>query len=243
MSEFSLTKNPSAALVRDLRKALVNHQYETDGADVVVPKVNIRAGGVFTSRVLRHPMVAKAIEAGDKVAETVARYNAALRPEAQFEAMMHSADHNQIPDAGISFLLNLLFHSGTSKVGTWYHGPFKTNWTAFTAAKSNWAGGTSGPLATELQAAEYDEGIRQAAQFATATSGTTITASAPTRFTLATGVSGIDLYGSTLQNVQTVNYDAQDKVLLAAARFGTAKSGLGASDKIDIEYEITGSST
>jgi hypothetical protein len=155
---------------------------------------------------------------------------------------MESADHNQIPDAGINFLLNVIFGS-TAKIGTWYHGPFKSNWASFTAAQSNWAGATSGPLATELANADYDETNRQAAVFGTPAAAKTMTASAATRFTLATGASGITLYGSTLNSVATVGYNATDQVLLAAAQFGSPKAGLGAADKIDIEYEIVGSST
>jgi len=241
--EFSLTKNPVASLVRDLRKALTNHKYETDGSDVVVEgDVNVRVGGVFTSWVLRHPSVQKAIESGDHLAEAAAREAARLADDLSCVRLMESADHNQVPDKGINFLLDLLFHT-QAKVSTWYHGPFTSNWSSFAAAQSNWAGATSGPLATELANASYDETNRQAAVFATPADSKSITASTPTRFTLATGTSDITLYGSTLNSTNTVAYNATDQHLAAAAQFGSAKSGLGAADKIDIEYEISGSST
>ena len=241
MSEFSLSKNPVASLVRDLKHALRNKKYELDGADLVVPSSKIRAGGVFTSSILRHPAVQKAIEAGDKLAEAAARQAAFMAPDADCERMLESVDHNQIPDAGINFLLDLLFGSA-SKISTWYHGPITTNWSGFAGAQSNWAGATGG-LATELPEANYNETNRQAAVFANPAASKSITASTPTRFTLATGTSGITLYGSTLNETNTVAYNATDKILLAAAQFGSAKSGLGAGDKIDIEYEIEGSST
>lgn len=241
--EFSLTKNPVASLVRDLRRAILNKRYELDKADLIVQGgANIRVGGVFTSQVLRHEAVQRAVEAGDRVAETVARCAAALRPESEFVPMMASVDHNQIPDAGINFLLDLLFHTSQAKVTTWYHGPFTTNWTSFDGALSNWSGPTA-PLATELPNAAYDESNRQAAVFATQAASKSMTASTPTRFTLATGQSGVSLYGSTLNSINTVGYDATDRILLAATQFAEAKSGLGATDKIDIEYSISGSST
>jgi hypothetical protein len=244
MSEFSLTKNPVASLNRDLRKAIANNEYEfdEDGLLHVRERVNIKVGGVFSSWVLRHEAVQKAIETGDKLAEAAARAAVDRESDLGCFRMMESADCNQIPDAGVNFILDLVFGS-RSKIATWYHGPFKTNWASFAGAQSNWAGATSGPLATELTNAEYDETNRQAAVFANPAATKTMTASAATRFTLSTGVSDITLYGSTLNSVNTVGYDATDAVLLAAAQFGSAKSGLGAADKIDIEYEIVGSST
>jgi len=242
MSEFSLSKNPAASLVRDLKHALRNKKYELDGADLVVPSSKIRAGGVFTSSILRHPAVQKAIEAGDKLAEAAARQVAFMAPDAACERMMESVDHNQIPDAGINFLLDLLFGSAT-KISTWYHGPFTTSWSSFAGAQSNWAGATGGPLATELPEASYTETNRRPAMFANPAASKSITASEPTRFTLAAGTSGITLHGSTLNETNTVAYNATDKILLAAAQFGSAKSGLGEGDKIDIEYMIEGSST
>jgi hypothetical protein len=243
MNEFSLTKNPVTSLVRDLRKALTANKYEKDGALIHVGgDVNISMGGVFTSWVLRHPIVQRAIETGDHAAEMAARAIVNTAHDTGFVKMMESADHNQIPDAGINYILDVIYGS-TSKKTTWYHGPFKSNWSSFASAQSNWAGAGSGPLATELANAEYDEANRQAAIFGDAAASKSLTASAATRFTLATGVSGITLYGSTLNSSSTVAYNATDQVLLAAAQFGSAKSGLGAADKIDIEYEIVGSST
>jgi hypothetical protein len=244
MAEFSLTKNPVASLVRDLRKALQGHKYEIDenGFMHIREQTNVKVGGVFSSWVLRHEAVQRAIDAGDKLAEAAARAAVPRDSDLGCIRLMESADHNQIPDAGINFILDLVYGS-SSKIATWYHGPFTSNWASFAAAESNWAGATSGPLATELANAEYDETNRQAAVFANPAASKTMTASTPTRFTLATGVSGLTLYGSTLNSVNTVGYDATDAVLLAAAQFDSPKSGLGAADKIDIEYEVVGSST
>lgn len=240
--ELSLTKNPAASFVRDLKRALRTFQYEQDGSALILPESKLRVGGVFTSWVLRHERVQKAIETGDALAEQAARALAPRGSDVGYFKMQASADHNMIPDAGVEHILDVIY-GGTSKVATWYHGPFTSNWSSFALAESNWAGATSGPLATELPNASYDETNRQAAVFADPAASKTMTASSPTRFTLATGVSGVTLYGSTLNSTSTVNYNATDEVLLAAAQFGSPKAGLGAADKIDIEYEIVGSST
>jgi hypothetical protein len=241
--EFSLFKKPIASLIKDLKKALLNNRYEHDGAAIVVgDHVNIRIGGVFHSWVMRSEAVQRAIEAGDKLAEAAAREAAFLVDDLKCVRLMESADHNEVPTLGMNFVLNLLFHAGTSKVGTWYHGPFTTNWTNFTTADSSW-GKVSGGLATELANASYVETNRQAAVFGDVAANKTITASTATRFTFETGVTNISIYGSTLNNTNTVAYSGTDKVLLSAAPFDAPKQGLGAGDKLDIEYEMEGVST
>jgi hypothetical protein len=155
---------------------------------------------------------------------------------------MESKEPNLIPNVGLNFVLNVLFFS-TSKISTWYHGPFISNWTPVATAQSNWAGAGSGPLATELANAQFDESNRQAATFGTTASSQSISSSASTTITLATGESGITLYGTTLNQSSTVAYNATDLILLAATAFSTAKSGLGAADVINLDYTISASSS
>lgn len=244
--EFTLTKNPVASLVRDLRRLFSGKKYEIDeeGFAHFRNQTNVKVGGVFDSWVMRHESVQRAIETGDKLAEMAARALLDTSSDAgYFRTMESCGDHNKIPDAGINFILNVILGS-TSKVATWYHGPFENDWSSsFATGTASWAGALSGPLGTELGADQYDEGARVAAIFGDAAAAKSIAASAASRFTISTGESGITLYGSTLNNVATVAYNATDKVLLAAALFGSAKSGLGGGDKVDIEYSLTGSST
>jgi hypothetical protein len=76
-----------------------------------------------------------------------------------------------------------------------------------------------------------------------AVSGTgTIATSSATAFTLQTGSTGLSIYGATLNSIATCKYNATDKVLIAATEFGSAKTGLGAADVINVSYSITGSS-
>lgn len=241
--EFSLTKNPITSLVRDIRRALTTNKYEKDGPLTYIGgDVNIKIGGVFTSWVLRHEAVQRAIETGDKLAEAAARSLVPKGTDLGHFRLLESVDHNLIPEEGINFVLDLLFHTGQGKQNTWYHGIFTSNWIPSPTAKSDWAK-ISGGLADELPNASYDETNRQPAVFATVAASKEIASSTPTRFALAAGTSGITIYGSTLNSTNTVAYTGTDEVLLSAARFNNEKSGLGESDKIDIEYTIEGSST
>jgi hypothetical protein len=94
-----------------------------------------------------------------------------------------------------------------------------------------------------LANAQYDESGRRAATFGSASSSQSISSSTSTTLTIATGESGITLYGTTLNQSSTVAYNVTDQVLLAATAFSSAKSGLGAADVINLDYTITASSS
>ena len=230
------------SMIRDVQRAVVAHRYELDGGDLVLPgDANFRIGGEFHTRILRHDAVARAIDLDDPELEQTLRASSLLQPtDAGYYVLEESRDHNLIPDAGINYILDVVF-GVLAKVTAWYHAPFKSNWTPGTGTLSNWAGLSSGPNATELT--EYVETGRQLAVFANPAASKKITSSTGTRFTLATGASNISLYGSTLNSNNTQNYNATDGKVVAASRFTTTKTGLGASDKIDIEYEISAMST
>ncbi|MGB5834136.1 MAG: hypothetical protein WBG92_19415 [Thiohalocapsa sp.] len=244
--DFLGGKTP-ASLMKDLRRLVGNRQFEFDDNGLMVFKndVDIQVGGIFDSEVLRHDLVQQAVNDGDKEREAWlrrwARASGALARRDGYHAQQAGSDHNLIPDAGINAILGIIF-GATTKISTWYQGPFTSNSTPGAAWGSNWAGATSGPLATELAEAAYDESNRQAAVFGSAAAKSIATSSATT-FTIASGQSGLSLYGSTLNNIATVAYDATDRVLMAATRFSSAKSGLGEADVVNISYTISGSST
>lgn len=245
MSEFNLTSGEvSESLIKDLKKAIDSKKYEfTDSGMVLFGNdINVQVGGIFDSWVDRHELVSKNLGTAEEQYARELVFNHFLQDKDNYESIMADSSHNIIPDYGINAILDILFYS-TSKISTWYQGPFKSNWTPSSSARSNWAGASSGPLATELAAADYTAGVRQAATFGTASASKSISTSAASVFTLASGTSGISLYGSTLNSVNTVAYNSTDAVLIAATRFSTAKTGLGAGDIINITYSIAGSST
>lgn len=239
-------------LVREVKAAQAQGKlsFSEDGKLMILTPAQLTVGGYFNSSVLRHEQVQKAIEDGDPEREMWIR-NQLMANGAEFSdqgyfRMMEGHDHNLIPDKGIEAILDIIFRTAVSKVSNWYQGPIKTNVTPAAGWLSNWSGaGGAAPASELVPTTDYTVAARVEAVFAAAgaTTAKKIITSSPTRFTLQTGTSGITLYGSTLNSTATAAYNATDKVLAAATLFGTAKSGLGAGDKIDIEYEITGAST
>lgn len=218
-----------------------------DGQMVISTPADLTIGGYFNSSVMRHESVIRAIEEQDPEKEIWLRnqlfMTGAVYSDQNYVRMMEARDHNLIPDAGINAILDILFRTAVSKVSNWYQGPIKTNVTPGSGWLSNWSGATGAAPGAELvPTTEYTVAARVEAVFGSAGSKK-ITTSTPTRFTMAAGTSGITLYGSTLNSVSTAAYNATDKILAAATLFSTAKSGLGAGDKIDIEYEISGASS
>jgi hypothetical protein len=160
----------------------------------------------------------------------------------------------------MKYLLNVIFGS-TSKESTWYVGLIASNHSPDSDWTSVWAGASSGPEATELNDSvqyaaagstgnSYTASGRPSAAFGAAANGTapgtgTIATSSATAFTLQTGSTGLSIYGATLNSINTCKYNgtAGDEVLIAATAFGSAKTGLGAADVINVSYSITGSSS
>ena len=248
--DFSKDTPAIQALRRDIKRAVSGSTIEFDeqGHMVLGKDVNVSLGGVFTSAIARHDLVREALETHDPVQEAMARMlvaQMAYEDSARGYALEQVSDeHNLIPDAGLNHYLDVVLGTAgsTTQVTSWYFGLFKSNSTPAAGWLSTWAGALSGPLATELTQAEFNESGRQLAVFGAAAAKVKAT-SAPSVFTLATGTSGISLYGATLNSTATIAYNVADKVLVAATRFTTAKTGLGATDKANVEYTITGSST
>jgi hypothetical protein len=221
------------------------------GSDVKngTPPTNMKLGGVFELEVQRHKAVQKAIEAGDPdevsfIRRMVGdhRLSAGRR---DYESVGMLATPNLIPDLGINLALDLLFFT-TAKVSTWYAALFTSDSTPLASWASNWAGVSSGPVATELPNNSYDENGRQALVFSSAAASKSI-ASGVTVFTLASGVSALSVYGLTINSTDSVGYNLSDRILFAATRFddsgGSTKTGLGATDKLNASYTITGASS
>lgn len=235
-------------LVREVKAAQASGKlgFTDDGRLMILTPANLTVGGIFDSSVMRHVDVQRAIEDGDTEREAWVRHqlmtSGAYQTDEGYERIMVSQDHNLIPDAGINAMLDILFKTSVSKVSNWYQGPIKTNVTPGAGWLSNWSGaGGAAPASELVPTTDYTVSARVEAVFASAAAKSI--ACAATRFTLASGTSGITLYGSTLNSISTAAYNATDKILAAATLFSTAKSGLGAGDKIDIEYVITGASS
>lgn len=203
---------------------------------------DFRLGGVFTARVMEHEMMARARESGDpgevQWAERMISDNGWLISGRGYYERERACNHNLLPVAGRNNCLDVWL-GGTAKSTLWYIAAFTSNSTPADDWLSNWAGASSGPKATELANAAYDESGRQLATFGAA-SGGVIASSAPTRYTLATGQSGVSIYGAVLTNIATVAYNATDRILAAATRFTDPITGLAATHKIDLEYSLTG---
>lgn len=236
------------ALVREVKAAQASGKigFAEDGSLMILTPANLTVGGYFDSSVLRHEQVQRAIDDGDPEREAWVRHqlmtSGAHLSDQGYTRILASHDHNLIPDAGINAMLDILFKTSVSKVSNWYQGPIKTNVTPGAGWLSNWSGaGGAAPASELVPTTDYTVSARVEAVFASAAAKSI--ACAATRFTLASGASGITLYGSTLNSISTAAYNATDKILAAATLFSTAKSGLGAGDKIDIEYSITGASS
>ena len=234
-----------SAIQRDAMRAQGKDIELTDDGKLVLKPARLTIGGVFSFEHKRHEAVQRAIEDGDPEKELWLRDFVRRNGDTQYKRNYVTVDQerapNLIPNGGLDFVLDLILGS-TLKINNWYMGPFTSNWTPSATAQSNWAGASSGPLATELANAQYDETNRQAATFGNPASSQTITTSAATTFTLSTGVSGLSMYGVTLNSVNTVAYDSTDQTLLAATRFVSPKSGLDAGDLANIGYELSASS-
>jgi hypothetical protein len=236
------------ALLGDIRRAVKNHKYEftDDGLMLIGAHTGIQIGGVFDVEIKKHSLVLEAIDKKDSDFEKWAREFVAACGDNVTKANYESVDYEQapnlIPMAGRTFNLSLLFGDAV-KITPWYLALFVSNSTPLSTWESNWAGASSGPVATELPDASYDEDERQAAVFPAAATSGAIATSTPTSYTIAAGVTGVSLYGSVLTDVATPAYNATDKVLMAATRFASTKAGLDATDAASTNYSIACTST
>ncbi len=231
-------------ILRDIKRAVENKQIEfTPDGLMVLGEANFKVGGVFDTTVQRHEYVQRAMDEGDHEAEAWWR-NWALENHLDqsrkgYFTLDASKDYNLIPDAGIDFILNVIF-GGTSKIATWYLGLFTSNSTPAADWDGLWA--NANLKATELTNAQITGSARPSCAFGTAASKS-ISTSSPASVTIEAGITGVDLYGATLNESSVIANSTSGKILLAATLFGTPKSGLGAADVVNVSYSVTGSST
>lgn len=202
--------------------------------------------GVYHTRVLRHELVQRAIDDKDPEMEAYWRQwlfnSGTVHADKGFMTLEESLEKNLIPTSGLNFLLDSTFGS-TAKKSTWYYGVFVSNSVPSAAWGPDW-GKTSGGSATELASAQMvTQTTRPSATFGDAAAGGVLATSAATRITLAEGVSGLSIYGATLNSSSVIAYSGTSEILISAVRFDTTKSGLGTGDKFDLEYSITATST
>lgn len=240
------------ALLRDIKRRLLAHDYEIDERGMIVfgGHLGIKAGGVFDINAKRHEQVIRAMERGDKDEEWFYR-NMALKAapftSEQWETIDAAKCPNLMPEPGINFYLNALVGPTTTKKSAWYLSAFKNNVTPDDTWDANWAGASSGPLGQEINATYVTATARLQGTFGTA-SAKTIAMSSAVEYTVKTAVTGLDVYGGTLNSSSTFGYnteydDANGHVLLASTKRGSAIQGLAAADKIILAYSLTGSST
>lgn len=249
MKENIFTDKKIDAILRDVRLALTNKQYEITPQGIYIGGgVNLTAGGIFDINVLRSEKVQQAIDEGDQEKELWLRNQLALgKLEKDYFMYDASSDHNLLPDKGINFTLGLLFNSSVTKKTTWYPSAFRNNVTPGAAWDANWAGASSGPLGNELNATYVNESARAAATFGTAASKS-ISMSSSVSYTIKTGQSNVSIYGGTLNSINTFDYNiaydgANGHVLVAATLRASPVTGLAATDVVNISYTISGTSS
>ena len=239
MSEYEFLEGRDLQLIlKDLNRAVGNNKVQFDDQGRMIFN-NLFIGGVFTSWGQRDEQVQLAMDEGDVEKEWWLR-NALLSGQKRPELFDfgRSDDPNLLPALGLDFVNNVCFHASQSKVSTWYHGPFTNDasvdstWTA-----ANWSGGGS-PKADELPSAQYGggSGSRVSATFANASSGGVIQQSTNSDFVFHTGVSGVTIYGGTLNSVATVG--ATTGILASATNHG-AKGPFSAADTYSTYYKRT----
>lgn len=132
--------------------------------------------------------------------------------------------------AGLSDFLKVYF-AGAAQTAAFYIAPYSgtaTPTSALTAANFT---------ATQTEFTNYDESAR-VTWADDAESGQSIAnATTPARFTIATG--GGDIRGAAMVSASAKS--STSGLLVCCAAFASARLGLQAGDKFDIEYEITAS--
>jgi len=230
----------SNALMRDLARLLANRKYEfsDDGLMVFGNDVKMSIGGVFDTGASRTEAVQRALDDGDP--EKAWSLRGQEGPRVRFGQELSP---NIVPTVGLNHIIDVVLAGGTQAV-TWYYGAFMSMWSPAPTAGSNWAGSSSGPLATELTALQGDIVARPAATFGTPASGGQITTSALATITLSsTVVTGLTWYGTTLNNIADIGYNASDKILLSAATRDEAMTGLLYGDGLHLGYIFGATST
>lgn len=192
-------------------------------------------GASYATRVFRHREIQKAIEEGDPekvvLLQRLIRATPLDKSWGDYDLIGDMCADNKVPTEGLNFINNVLLYS-TAKISTWYLGHYTTDNTPDATWDHEWAytGGT--PKATELTNAQITGSARPSLTFGSASSSGVITASAVSSVTLEVGVSGLTIYGSTINSGSTIGGQNVGGILLSAAKYASAKSGLAAGDII-----------
>lgn len=257
MKNLFSEKQSLGALLRDIKRAIQGHQYEVSPVGIEISRAKIMIGGIFDISASRHEKVQQAIDNGDKDAESfwrkIAMQAQNVVPHANYFEFDSQSNHNLMPTAGRNFMLNALVGpSSTARKSLWYPSAYLDNYSPGAGWDANWAGASSGIGVTEINAAYVTATVRQTATFGAA-SAASIAMSASVAYTVKTGVTGLAVYGGTLNSSNEFNYNVAyngttGHVLLAATKRevgGTATpvTGLAEADLINIAYTLSATST
>lgn len=146
------------------------------------------------------------------------------------ELIDHTQDHNLVVNEGLNHILDVVLH-GTTQVTSWYIGVFEGNYTPVSTVTA----ATITSASTESTA--YDETTRVAYDEAAASSQVTTNSSSKATFTFNATKT---IYGAFLASASAKS--ATSGVLLAAAKFGTAKAVVD-DDQLLITYTFTATSS
>lgn len=139
-------------------------------------------------------------------------------------------DPNLVVNQGLDYLLNTAFN-GTSQVTQWYIGLFSGNVTP----AATWTGANVTANSTEFTS--YTPAARQPWNVDPTTSQSVGNVGDEAMFTF-TG-SGHTVRGAFL--AQASAQSATTGILMAATRFAADRTGLGAPDRLGVEYVVTAS--
>ena len=202
-------------------------------------------GGVFETPIRQHYLVQRAIEINDPEKEQwLRKWVLATGKHVSgegYEEVDRLSSHNLMPTKTLAYILNSLFRNGTRET-LFYGAFFTTSWTPALTAGSNWANPALPALATELNIASYTvDGspatARAALTFpADATDGTIATSTKT--IVLATGVTGVDIEGITLNSTATYQYTGTDELLFAGTKYPTTKAGLDEASELGMKYNF-----
>lgn len=141
---------------------------------------------------------------------------------------------NRVVDQGLNYIMNAALR-GEGVLTTFYIAPFAANVTP----AANLTAATFAATTTEFT--NYDEANRVAwVTDAAASALVLVNDAAPSLFTIGAGAQ-TTIYGAGLLSAQ--GKSATTGVLVAAARLGTALTGLADDFEVRLKYRITGSSS
>lgn len=143
---------------------------------------------------------------------------------------LHEEFHNLVVDQFLDSALEQLF-GGTAKIGTYYLAPYA----GAVDPQASWTAANFTSNSTEFTA--YDEAARQAWTVGAASSGSIGNSASRASFTVSAAPSQTTIWGAGLLSASAKSSTAG--VLVAAARAGSARSGLVEGDVVTIGYTIS----